>query len=222
MNDGREQKTGECMKKILILIILFFTALPVFSSPIVETPVPTEDSKPLEASVSFDWISKSQMQRDENIAQIKSVLFKDDTILKYKKNEFKKQNATFWRDKNYLKNYEDVMNGKKEDADKNYCGFYLGKLLIAYGIQYKNNMKSIYYYDAMGHLRWIDVFASPYPNFPYWSYQYYRNGELVAAYYYVSDVDQYIFDSNKKFRGRWYKDKMYNRNAKVIMTRSNY
>lgn len=210
------------MKKIIILLILIFFALPVFSSPVVETPAPTEDIKPLEASVTFDWISKSQIQRDENIAQIKSVLFNDNTVLKYKKSEFKNQNKDFWRDKNYLKNYEEITNGKKEDSDKNYCGFYLGKLLVAYGIQYKNNMKNIYYYDAMGHLRWVDVFSSQYPNFPYWSYQYYRTGELAAAYYYVSDIDQYVFDEKAKFRGRWYKDKMYNRNAKVIMTRSNY
>lgn len=210
------------MKKIIILLIFIFFALPVFSSPIIENPIQNENINPIELSVSFDWISKSQMQRDENIAQIKNILFNDDTILKYKKSEFKNKNKTFWRDKNYLKNYEDIMNGKKEDSEKNYCGFYLGKLLIAYGIQYKNDMKNIYYYDAMGHLRWIDVFSSQYPNFPYWSYQYYRNGELVAAYYYVSGIDQYVFDEKKKFRGRWYKDKMYNRNAKVIMTRSNY
>lgn len=210
------------LKKIIFLLFFISLTLPAFSSPIIENPIQNGDIKPIELSVSFDWISKSQMQRDENIAQIKNILFNDDTILKYKKNEFKDKNKAFWRDKNYLKNYEDIMNGKKEDSEKNYCGFYLGKLLIAYGIQYKNDMKNIYYYDAMGHLRWIDVFSSQYPNFPYWSYQYYRSGELVAAYYYVSDVDQYVFDEKKKFRGRWYKDKMYNRNAKVIMTRSNY
>lgn len=204
------------MKKIIISILLTFLALPVFSQP-------SENTKPLECEISFDWISKTQLQRDENIKQIQNILFNDKTALDYSKKEFRKKYSAFWKDKDFLKNYEDIsLHNKKEDADKYYCGFYWEKLLIAYGIQYKNNMKNIYYYDAMGNLRWVDVFSNDYPKFPYWSHQYYRNGDLVAAYYYVSNYDQYVFDTNKKFKGRWYKEKMYNKNAKVIMTRSNW
>lgn len=193
-----------------------FFALPAFSS------TPDDIAKPLECGVSFDWISKTQIQRDENIKEIQNILFGEKVLPKYSKKEFEKQYEAFWKNDNYLKDYDEVSSGKKEDADKNYCGFYMAKLLVAYGIQYKKNMKNVYYYDAMGALRWIDVFSENYPNFPYWSYQYYRNGKLVAAYYYVSDSDQYIFDENKKFKGRWYKENMYNKNAKVILTRTNY
>lgn len=203
-------------------MFLLLFASPVFSEPIVNTPASLDEVKPFEIGVSFDWISKTQLQRDENIKQIQNILFTDKTTVKYPKKTFKEMYKTFWRDKDYLNTYEAISNGKKEDDQKHYCGFFVKKLLIAYGFQYKNNMKNIYYYDAMGHLRWVDVFSAEYPKFPYWSYQYYRNGELVAAYYYISDYDQYVFTPDKKFKGRWYKEKMYNRNAKVIMTRSNW
>lgn len=209
------------MKKLILTLLFIFLAIPAFAEPIVETPIEV-DVKPLEAEITFDWISKTQLQRDENIKQIQNILFSGSTVTKYSKKDFKAKYADFWKQKDYLNLYDEISRGIKEDETRYYCGFYKDKLLIAYGIQYKNNMKNIYYYDAMGGLRWVDVFSDNYPNFPYWSYQYYRNGEMVAAYYYVSDYDQYIFDPNKKFIGRWYKDKCYNKNAKVIMTRTNY
>ena len=188
---------------------LMFLTLPVFAQT-------------LECGVTFDWISKTQIQRDENIAQIQNILFSEKTHAKYTKKEIKSQYLEFFKDKDARQNYIEISNGKKEDAQKYYCAFYWKNFLVAYGIQYKNNMKNIYYYDAMGNLRWVDVFSDNYPKFPYWSYQYYKTGELVASYYYVSEYDQYIFDPNKKFKGRWYKENMYNKNAKIIMTRSNY
>ncbi len=206
-------------RRILALIALMFLTLPVYSQ---STQNVQEDSKPLECGVTFDWISKTQIQRDENIAQIQNILFSDKIKTKYNKKEIKSQYAEFFKDKDARQNYIEISNGKKEDAQKYYCAFYWKNFLVAYGIQYKNNMKNIYYYDAMGNLRWVDVFSDNYPKFPYRSYQYYRTGELVASYYYVSEYDQYIFDPNKKFKGRWYKENMYNKNAKIIMTRSNY
>lgn len=210
------------MKKIIISTLLIFLTLPCFSKQLENSSEQLENTKPIECEITFDWISKTQLQRNANIKEIQSLLFSDKTVMKYKKKEFREKYSNFWKNKNYLKDYEDITNGKKEDSEKYYCGFYVGKLLVAYGIQYKNNMKNIYYYDAMGNLRWIDIFSDDYPNFPYQSYQYYRNGEMAAAYYYISDYDQYVFDPNKKFKGRWYNEKMYNRNAKVIMTRTNY
>lgn len=191
--------------------------LPAFSADVNEV------AKPLEVSVTFDWISKSQIQRDENISQIQNLIFSNGIEQNYPKKEFKAKYSEFLKDSNHWKNYAEITNGKKEDADKYYCGFSLKNgLLIAYGIQYKNNMKNIYYYDSMGTLRWVDVFSDNYPKFPYFSYQYSTNGKLVAAYYYVSDFDQYVFDENRKFKGRWNNEKMYNNKAKVVMTRSNW
>ena len=180
------------------------------------------NSIPLEAGVTFDWISKNQIQRDENIKKIQKTLFTESIIINYDKKAFRLKYSEFLKNPNCLNDYDEVVQGKKEDADKYYCGFFYKNLLIAYGVQYKKNMNHIYYYDAMGTLKWTDTFSDAYPTFPYWSYQYNSNGKMVGAFYYLSDYDQYIFTPDKKFKGRWYKDKMYNRNAKVIMTRSNY
>lgn len=210
------------MKKFIILVLFLFLALPVFAQTNPETPMPAEEAKPFEIGVSFDWISKTQLQRDENIKQIQEILFSDKTVMKYPKKVFKEKYESRWKDPDFLQHYEQISAGKKEDDERNYCGFYWKNVLVAYGIQYKNEMENVTYYDALGNLRWVDVFSKDYPKFPYWSYQYARNGEMVGAFYYVSDYDQYVFSPSKKFMGRWYKENMYNRNAKVIMTRTNW
>lgn len=210
------------MRKIVILFLLIFLAQPCFSLPVQTTSDLAEDTKTFHCEISFDWISKTQLQRDENIKEIQNILFSNTTVTKYKKKEFQQMYSENWKNKNYLKDYDEISSGKTEDDEKKYCGFYYGKLLVVYGIQYKNAPKHKYYYDAMGGLRWVDVFSENYPKFPYWSYQYYRNGKLTAAYYNLSDYDQYIFDANKKFIGRAYKEKIYDKNAKVIMTRTNF
>lgn len=216
------------MKKIIISILLMFFALPSFAVEATLIKHPTEpeqveEVKPLECEITFDWISKTQLQRDENIKQIQDILFNEKTVLKYPKKEFRAQNAEFIKDKDSMQHYMDISNGKKEDADKYYAGFFLKNgLLIAYGIQYKNNMKNIYYYDAMGHLRFIDYYSETYPKFPYYALQYDTSGKLIGTIYFVNQFDQYIYNPDKSFKGRWFKEKMYNRNAKVILTRSNY
>lgn len=199
------------MKKriIFIFVVILFT-LPAFSQTI-------------ETGITFDWISKTQLQRDENVAQIQNILFNEKTILKYPKKEFKSRFEEYLRDNNSRQNYIEIKNGKKEDANRYYAGFYSNNgLFLAYGIQYKNNMKNIYYYDALGHLRFIDIYSESYPKFPYYALQYDMSGKLIGTIYFVSDYDQYIFNPDKSFKGRWYKEKMYSKNAKVIMTRSNY
>lgn len=197
-------------RNIFLIVALILLAIPTFSQTI-------------EAGVTFDWISKTQFQRDENISQIQQILFNEKTILKYPKKEFKSKLETFLKDSNSRQNYIDIKNGKKEDAICYYAGFYSNNgLFLAYGIQYKNNMKNIYYYDALGNLRFIDFYSESYPKFPYYALQYDVSGKLIGTIYFVSTEDQYIYNPDKSFKGRWYKEKMYNRNAKVIMNRSNY
>lgn len=204
------------MKKFIFLVLLLFLVIPVFAQE-------SDTTIMLQGEVTFDWISKTQLQRDENIKQIQDILFNEKTVLKYPKKEFRAQNTPFLKDKDSIQHYVDISNGKKEDADKYYAGFFLKNgLLVAYGVQNKNNMKNIYYYDAMGHLRFVDYYSDNYPKFPYYSLQYDVNGRLIGTIYFVSVYDQYIFNPDKTFKGRWYKLNMYNRNAKIILTRSNY
>ncbi len=199
--------------------LFLLLALPAFCE--ITEPI----TSPLEGGVFFDWISKTQMQRDENIKKVHDTVFTSTTALKVPKAEFRNQYADFLKDKNHIKNYEEISQGKKEDDNAFYCAFHLNdksSLLIMYAIQYKNDLKHIYYYDAMGSLWFVDIFSPEYPNFPHCAYQYRTNGNLQAAYYYVSARDQYAFDENGKFRGRWYNGNFYNRKAKVIMTRTSW
>lgn len=204
-------------KKFFVFLCFIFLALPVFSQTAEDA------SKPLECGVTFDWISKTQLQRDENIKQIQDILFNEKTVLKYSKKEFNALYKDFLKDKDSMQHYMEISAGKKEDAEKYYAAFFLKNgLLVAYGIQYKKNMENVYYYDAMGNLRFVDIFSKGYPNFPYYALQYDTKGKLIGTIYFVNLDDQYIFNPDKSFKGRWYKEKMYNRNAKVILTRSNW
>ena len=196
------------MKKFLFAFVLIFLPLATLAQP-------------LKGEVTFDWLSKSQLEINENINEIRNTIFTDDVVRKYSKKDFRQQYKDKLKNPNNLMDYEDISQGKTEDAEKNYCGFYWKKYLVAYGIQYKNNPTENLYYDALGRLKWVDKYAGNYPNFPYWSYQYDINGKLVAVYYFVSEEDQYVYLPNGTFQGRWFKDKMYNRKAKVVLTRSN-
>ena len=86
----------------------------------------------------------------------------------------------------------------------------------------KNNPKFVYYYSAFGKLIYVDISSDQYPNFPYYSRQYRANGKLSGAIYFVSKDLQYVYEPDGKFKGVWYKDKMFDRNAKQILTRNNW
>lgn len=61
------------MKKIIICSMLMFLALPCASKQ-PEGLINEKDAKPIECEITFDWISKTQFQRDEIIKQIQNVL----------------------------------------------------------------------------------------------------------------------------------------------------
>lgn len=212
------------MKKILILLIITLLALPVSAKQKPKESIWTEGNAPvIEGGITFDWIGKTQLQRDENIKDIQNKLFNEKTVLKYPAKEFKTQYKEFSKDKESMQHYMAVSSGIREDSDNFYAGFFLKNgLLIAYGIQKKNDMKHIYYYDGMGHLKYIDIYSDNYPKFPYYALQYNLSGKLIGTIYFVSQEDQYIFNPDKTFKGRWFKENLYNRNARIILTRSNY
>lgn len=212
------------MKKILILLILTLLTLPANAKEKPKTSISTEGYTPvIEGGVTFDWIGKTQLQRDENIKDIQNKLFNEKTVIKYPSKKFKTQYKDFSRDKDSMQHYMGVSSGIREDGDNFYAGFFLKNgLLIAYGIQKKSDLKHIYYYDAMGHLKYIDIYSDNYPKFPYYALQYSLSGKLIGTIYFVSSDDQYIFNPDKTFKGRWFKENLYNRNARIILTRSNY
>ena len=139
----------------------------------------------IEGGVDFDWITKTQIERDENINQIRNIIFSESTVKKFNKKEFKSKYEEYLLDDEHFENYTDVKRGVVEKQDIYLAGFYVKKLLYMYAIQHKDNMKTIFYYDSMGHLRYVDILSENYPNYPYYSKQYKINGKLISTIYFI-------------------------------------
>lgn len=200
------------MKKFTFLLLLVLLINPAFA-----------DDPILQGLVSFDWANKTQLDRDKNIEDIKNIIYKDDFIKKYPKNSLKLIYKTHLKDYKLKQHYEEITSGKKQNETERLAGFYRfnGKVMYMYGVQYNNDKYTTYYYDMMGNLRYIDKMSTNYPNFPYYSHQYRINGELAGSIYFTAYDTQYVF-KNKKFKGVWFKDTMFDAKANKIMTRTNY
>lgn len=202
------------MKKLLLLLIFYIIIL----SPSIAT-----EQNVIRGQVNFDWLTKSQLERDENIESIRKTLYSQDVTQKFAKKEFRETYKDYLKDKNNKKHYMQVLSGVKHTETENLSGFFTlkDKILYAYAIQYKNEPRTVYYYDTLGNLRYVDKLSDNYPNYPYYSHQYYANGKLVSSIYFTAYDTQYMY-KNGKFIGVWFKDTMFNSRAKKIMTRTNY
>ncbi|MGN0017410.1 MAG: hypothetical protein ACI37S_00020 [Candidatus Gastranaerophilaceae bacterium] len=202
------------MKNFLLIVIILFALGQITYA---------QDNVVLNGNITFDWCEKSQFERDESINKIKNIIYSEDIVKKYNKKTFRLQYKDYLKDKQYKEHYIAVSNGKKENKTERMSGFYTknGKILIAYGIQYKNDMQTVYYYDTFGNLKYVDKYSENYPNFPYYTHQYRLDGKLVASIYFTQYDTQYLF-KNGKFEGVWFKNTMFNAKAKKIMNRTNY
>lgn len=184
----------------------------------------TNVNAPLEATVSFNWLDIDLAQRENQIQHYKDLLFANNSShIYFTKDEFKKEFAKYYKDKDFKLHYMLTNNGVTEDGDAKYCAFfYKKKTLVLYAIQYKNTPNKAFYYTAFGGLRYTDLMSDEYPNFPYTSMQYDQKGQLKSAIYFASKDLQYMFGPDKEFQGIWYKDKMYDKNGKQVLTRTNW
>lgn len=203
------------MKKIFLAILFCLLMLPVSAD--------NDENTLIHGNVSFDWVTKSQLERDKNIDEVREIIYSKSIISKYNKKDFKMQYKDHLKDEKYQQHYMEILSGKKENATERLAGFFKfnDRILYAYGIQYKNDIYTTYYYDALGNLRYIDKMSENYPNYPYYTHQYRITGELAGSFYFKSYDTQYEF-KNGKFKGIWYKDTMFNAKAKKLMTRTNY
>lgn len=225
------------MRKILVsLIMAVMIAAPGYSlekiyslddvsSPKSEMTTAATPQTPstLEAEVTFDWLDINQAQREDRVKYYKDLLFTSDNGIYFSKDEFQNKFSQYRKDKDFKLHYMLTNNGVQEDEDAKYCAFFYKKnTLVMYAIQYKTNPHNAFYYTAFGKLYYVDVTSDKYPNFPYTSMQYNRKGQLKSAIYFVSKDLQYMYGPDKEFQGVWYKDKMYDRNGKQSLTRTNW
>ena len=222
------------MKKIISILIALLTVGYFQCAYSIEDIVSLDDIQPkeeqqvsnatIQAEVKFDWLDITQAQREEAVEHFKNLLFENNTSdIYFDKKGFKNKFSQYYKDKDYKHHYMLTNNGVTEDEDAKYCAFYYKKgTLVMYAIQYKNNPTNAFYYTAFGKLYYTDVMSKEYPNYPYTSMQYDRNGKLKSAIYFASKDLQYMFNSDKEFQGIWYKDKMYDKAGKQTLTRTNW
>ncbi|MCR4880593.1 MAG: hypothetical protein K6A44_01390 [bacterium] len=196
------------MKKIVLTIMAAFVLL---------VPV---SAKTLKATVSLSWDNLTQTEITQDIDAVRAKIFDGKDIQDKDKKEFKNEVKPYKKDRAYKENYLFAESGGGEVSDKIVVPFFYKKYIYAYGIIYKNDLKTCYYYTALGRLFTVEKFEKNYGEFPVTSYQYKTNGVLLAVVYNISDVDQYMYSKDSSFVGRWYKENYYNGNGKVVMTRT--
>ena len=173
------------------------------------------------ANIQYDWIDKSMVEKEAIISEIHDIMFATPIE---KQKDFKQQFKDKLKDKNYKENYLAASAGYKEYKENNISAFYYKRMknIYMYALQDKKDVSKAYYYDALGNLRYVDLINGEYPDYPYYSIQYRISGQPVSAIYFVSKDCQYLFTPEGDFEGVWYKHNLYNKNSKVILTRTTF
>ena len=198
------------IKKILLTIIL-----------LSQTAAFASFNDVLIADVTYDWINKSEVEKEAIIQEVKDIIF-EQPIEKQK--DFRSQFKDKLKDKIYLENYMAASAGYKEYKGNNISAFYFKKMksLYMYALQDKKDVSKAFYYDALGHLKYVDLIYGEYPDYPYYSIQYRITGTPVSAIYFASKDCQYLFTPKGDFEGVWYKHNLYNKKSEVILKRTTY
>lgn len=176
----------------------------------------------LVVDINNDWLKKPEKEKMLLVDEVKSLTFANAESLK--KLDLKTQYKEFLKDKNYKENYLLASAGYKESENYNIYPFYYKnqKHIYMYALQDKTDLSKIFYYSAMGKLRFIDFIYGKYPEFPYYSIQYKINGEPLSLICFLSNDNQYVYNSDGSFRGLWFKHNMYDTRINIISTRTYY
>ena len=198
------------IKKLLLLMAI-----------LVQTAVFANYNDVYIADIQYDWIDKTEVEKEAIISEVRDIIFEEPVE---KQKDFKDQFKDMLKDKDHLDHYFAAAAGYKELGDYNISAFYYKKMknIYMYALQNKKDVSKAYYYDALGNLKYVDFISGEYPDFPYYAIQYRISGKPVSAIYYVSKDCQYLFKPDGTFEGVWYKHNLYNKESKVILTRTTY
>lgn len=116
-------------------------------------------------------------------------------------------------DINRKENITCLLSGQIELKDRELALFSNG----AYGVVYKNNPLYAYYYSVSGILEYIDIRTQK--EYPYKSYQYDINGNLVNMGLRLSKRETYIYSPSGELIAHWVGENGYNSNGNIIMKR---
>lgn len=174
------------------------------------------------ADIQYDWLNKSEIEKETIVSEVREIIFKDGEIKAL--NDFKTNFKDKMKDKNYKEHYLIASAGRKEFKDYNISAFYYKrqKHIYMYALQDKKDLSKIFYYDALGNLRYVDFNYGDYPIYPYYTIQYSIVGKPISVIYNVSKDNQYLYQPDGVFKGVWYKHNLYDKHSKVILTRTLY
>lgn len=116
-------------------------------------------------------------------------------------------------DENYKENKTLLLKGQAEIKDRVLAEFSDN----SYAVMYHENPLYVWYYSPEGVLTHIEIKDGT--NYPYKSYKYDTEGNLVNMGLRVSKEETFIFDKSGKLIAHWLKDKGYDETGKVIMKR---
>lgn len=175
----------------------------------------------LVADISYDWINKSEVERETMIEEVKDIIFENPVT---KDKSLKKACKDKLKDKDRIEHYMAASAGYKEYNGYNISAFYYKnkKYIYMYALQDKKDLTKKYYYDALGHLKYVDYIYGEYPEYPYYAIQYKISGKPVSAIYYASRDSQYMYNPDESFVGLWYKYNLYDKHSKIILRRTSY
>ena len=173
------------------------------------------------ADISYDWINKSEAEKEAMISEVKDIIFETPV---QKKKDFKSLFKDRLKDRHHMENYYAASAGYEEFRGNKLSAFYMGKQkhIYMYALQDKTDPMRAYYYDALGNLKYVDFINGDYPDYPYYTIQYRISGTPVSAIYSISKDCQYLFKPSGEFEGVWYKHNLYNKKNKIILKRTTY
>jgi len=87
----------------------------------------------------------------------------------------------------------------------------------SYGVIYNDDKKHVWYYKNDGTLMYAEEKASL--EYPYRTYKYTPEGELVNMTMRVSEKETFIFDKLGNLLGHWIGENCYDENGNITMTR---
>ena len=194
-----------------ILVALFFTQSLVFANY----------NDIYIADIQYDWIRKSELEKEAIIKEVHDIIFENEIL---KKENFRSEFKDKLKDKNHWDSYFAASAGYKEHNGNNISAFYYKKQknIYMYALQDQKDVSKIYYYDALGKLRYVDFIYGEYPDYPYYSIQYKISGKPVSAIYFISKDTQYLYDPDGTFKGVWYKHNLYDEHSDIILKRTAY
>lgn len=121
--------------------------------------------------------------------------------------------ALYIKDENYNKNISALLKGSVELKDRTLAMFSDN----SYAVMYLEDKLHVFYYAPNGSLTHYEVKDGI--EYPYKSYKYDINDNLVNMGLRVSKAETYIFSPNGKLIAHWIKENGYDENGNIIMTR---